>query len=77
MTRHWSSCSGPERIRVPHRGSPIRRIDGRWLRNLAIALGNARTSPDIITALNARIDDSSPLVREHVAWALAQHQGEV
>ena len=59
-------------------GSPIRRIGyERWLRNLAIALGNARTSPDIITALNARIDDSSPLVREHVAWALAQHQGQV
>ena len=65
-------------IRVPHRGLayPAHRIE-RWLRNLAIALGNARTSPDIITALNARIDDSSPLVREHVAWALAQHQGEV
>ncbi|MGB0763971.1 MAG: tRNA epoxyqueuosine(34) reductase QueG, partial [Luminiphilus sp.] len=57
-------------------GSPIRRIGyERWLRNLAIALGNAPTSPDIITALNARSDDNSPLVREHVAWALAQHQG--
>ena len=56
-------------------GSTIRRIGyERWLRNLAIALGNAPTSPDIITALNARSDDSSPLVREHVAWALAQHQ---
>ncbi len=54
-------------------GSPIRRIGhARWLRNLAVALGNADTSPAVVAALLARRDDPSPLVREHVAWALAE-----
>ena len=55
-------------------GSPIRRIGHeRWLRNIAVALGNAlRTGhdPDLVRALAARTDHSSALVREHVAWAL-------
>jgi epoxyqueuosine reductase len=56
------------------RGSAIRRIGfERWLRNVAVALGNAPTSPEVIAALRARSDDPSALVREHVAWALAQH----
>ncbi|EED34965.1 iron-sulfur cluster binding protein, putative [Luminiphilus syltensis NOR5-1B] len=56
-------------------GSPIRRIGHeRWLRNIAIALGNATTSDDIVNALKSRSDHPSALVREHVAWALAQHQ---
>jgi epoxyqueuosine reductase len=56
-------------------GSAIRRIGyQRWLRNLAIALGNAPTSEDIVAALQARADDPSELVREHVHWALTQHQ---
>ncbi len=55
-------------------GSPIRRIGHeRWLRNIAVALGNAPTTPDVIAALQARADHPSPLVREHVAWALARH----
>ena len=55
-------------------GSPIRRIGHeRWLRNIAIALGNATTSPEVLAALNHRLEHPSPLVREHVAWALAQH----
>ncbi len=55
-------------------GSPIMRIGYiRWLRNVAIALGNAPTSPKIINALLARADDSEELVREHVRWALEQH----
>jgi len=55
-------------------GSAIRRIGHeRWLRNIAVALGNATTTPGIVAALNARRDDASALVREHVAWALAQH----
>lgn len=55
-------------------GSAIHRIGHeRWLRNIAVALGNAPTSPEIIAALNARKDDASALVREHVAWALARH----
>ena len=56
-------------------GSAIRRIGyERWLRNLAVGLGNAPSRPDIIGALEARANDPSPLVREHVAWALAQHR---
>ncbi len=55
-------------------GSPIYRIGyERWLRNLAVALGNAPTSDDVIAALRARSDDGSALVREHVAWALHRH----
>jgi epoxyqueuosine reductase len=55
-------------------GSPIRRIGHeRWLRNIATALGNAPTSAAIVAALEARQDDCSPLVREHVAWALRRH----
>ena len=55
-------------------GSPIRRIGyERWLRNLAVGLGNAPSSAEIIAALEARADDPSPLVREHVAWALGRH----
>jgi len=55
-------------------GSAIRRIGyERWLRNLAVGLGNAPTSDAVVAALRARADDASPLVREHVAWALARH----
>jgi len=55
-------------------GSAIRRIGyERWLRNIAVALGNAPTSPQVINALKSRLDDPSPLVREHVTWALDQH----
>jgi len=55
-------------------GSPIRRIGyERWLRNVAVALGNAPTTPELLSALAARADHPSPLVREHVHWARAQH----
>ena len=55
-------------------GSAIRRIGHeRWLRNIAVALGNAPTSPAIVAALATRRDDPSPLVREHVSWALSRH----
>ncbi len=58
-------------------GSAIRRLGyERWLRNLAVALGNAPNSPDIVAALRTRSDHPSPLVREHVAWALARHLGQ-
>jgi epoxyqueuosine reductase len=54
-------------------GSAIRRIGyQRWLRNIAVALGNAPADPAIEAALAARRDDSSALVREHVDWALAE-----
>jgi len=63
-------------------GSPIRRIGHeRWLRNLAVGLGNAAgTMPgqvDIVAALRARAAHPSALVREHVAWALARHGAAV
>lgn len=55
-------------------GSAIRRIGHeRWLRNLAVALGNAPRSDAVVTALRQREAHPSALVREHVAWALAQH----
>ena len=56
-------------------GSPIRRIGyERWLRNLAIGLGNAPTSEKTINSLEARQDFPSSLVQEHVLWALDQHK---
>jgi epoxyqueuosine reductase len=56
-------------------GSAIRRIGyERWLRNIAIALGNAPTSPAILAALTSRAQHSSGVVREHVAWAIDQHE---
>jgi epoxyqueuosine reductase len=56
-------------------GSAIRRIGHeRWLRNIAIALGNARTVPAIIDALEARLNHPSDMVREHVQWALSRHR---
>ena len=55
-------------------GSAIHRIGHeRWLRNLAVGLGNAPSSAPVIAALRARADDASALVREHVAWALGRH----
>jgi epoxyqueuosine reductase len=57
-----------------HEGSAIRRIGyARWLRNIAVGLGNAAASPEVTAALNARVDHPDPVVREHVAWALARH----
>jgi epoxyqueuosine reductase len=55
-------------------GSAIRRIGYEcWLRNVAVALGNAPSSEAVVAALNARRAHASALVREHVEWALAQH----
>ncbi|HNF87852.1 MAG TPA: tRNA epoxyqueuosine(34) reductase QueG [Thiobacillaceae bacterium] len=58
-------------------GSPIRRIGHeRWLRNLAVALGNAPPSPAIVQALENRADHPSALVREHLQWALSRQHGQ-
>ncbi|MDP5240209.1 tRNA epoxyqueuosine(34) reductase QueG [Uliginosibacterium sp. 31-16] len=66
----WSE----ENFKIRLAGSPIHRIGHeRWLRNLAVGLGNAPSTPAVIAALQARADDPSALVREHVAWALARH----
>ncbi len=68
----WSEADFNERMA----GSPIYRIGyERWLRNLAIALGNAHYAEDVLAALEMRREDASPMVREHVAWALGQHDG--
>ena len=58
-------------------GSPIRRIGHeRWLRNLAVGLGNANFDPDIISALEQKIDGYSDLVKEHIQWALEQQNNK-
>jgi epoxyqueuosine reductase len=67
----WSEAEFLEKTR----GSAIRRIGyERWLRNIAVALGNAPTSPQVIAALTTQALHPSALVREHVHWALAQHR---
>ena len=56
-------------------GSAIRRSGySRWLRNIAVALGNAPTTPETVAALESRRDIDDPVVREHVEWALARHR---
>jgi epoxyqueuosine reductase len=66
----WTEAEFDQRLQ----GSPIRRIGHeRWLRNLAVGLGNAPASPEIISALKNRSDHPSGLVREHVHWALRRH----
>lgn len=53
-------------------GSPIRRLGHeRWLRNIAVALGNSGAT-SAVTVLSAQLAHTSPLVREHIQWALEQ-----
>ena len=55
-------------------GSAIRRIGyQQWLRNIAVGLGNAKTTPEVVYALQSRQHGATDLVAEHVVWALAQH----
>jgi epoxyqueuosine reductase len=55
-------------------GNPIRRTGYQnWLRNIAVALGNAPTSIEIVEALHQRLHEASVLVTEHIEWALDQH----
>lgn len=57
-------------------GSAIRRIGHqRWLRNIATALGNGSPAPEVLHALNRRLQDASDLVAEHVRWALRRLTG--
>jgi epoxyqueuosine reductase len=66
----WTEAEFDERMR----GSAIYRIGyARWSRNIAVALGNAPTSAQVLSALAARREDPSALVREHVEWAWQQH----
>ena len=58
-------------------GSAIRRIGFEcWLRNIAVALGNAPTTDDVIKALESRLQNDSEMVREHVEWALKNHKNK-
>jgi len=67
----WNEIQFRERMS----GSAILRVGyERWLRNLAVGLGNAPTSERVVAALHSRAQDPSALVREHVAWALELHR---
>ena len=56
-------------------GSALRRAGyPGWLRNIAVALGNAPADARVVAALEARADDASAIVREHVHWALARQR---
>jgi epoxyqueuosine reductase len=67
----WSAEQFEQRMR----GSAIYRIGyERWLRNIAVALGNAASCSAVLAALEARRKHASALVREHVDWALLQHR---
>jgi epoxyqueuosine reductase len=76
----WSEADFLQRTE----GSPMRRVGhDRWLRNIAVALGNALASPlneadraEIRSALSAALERSSPLVQEHIDWALAQNPSD-
>ena len=55
-------------------GSAIRRIGyERWLRNIAVALGNADTNESVVSTLESKRHHDSEMVRNHVEWALARH----
>ncbi|HUS25403.1 MAG TPA: tRNA epoxyqueuosine(34) reductase QueG, partial [Candidatus Binatia bacterium] len=70
----WSEAEWDQRTQ----GMALRRAGyGGWLRNVAVALGNAPRSAHAADALRARSDHPDPVVREHVAWALARQAAEV
>jgi epoxyqueuosine reductase len=66
----WSAADFAARLA----GSAVLRIGHeRWLRNIAVALGNARSTPEVVAALQSRREHPSAMVREHVGWALGRH----
>ena len=69
----WTEQEFNERLA----GNPIRRIGhARWLRNIAVALGNGNATVDVINALKNRAENCDPLVREHIDWALERLSGQ-
>jgi len=67
---NWSE----DEFKVNMAGSAIYRIGyEQWLRNIAIGLGNAKTSPEVIAALQSRLNGVSENLREHIIWALSRH----
>ena len=70
----WSEAEFKQKMA----GSAIYRIGyTQWLRNIAVGLGNAPSLPEVVNALKTRQNDASELLREHVAWALQQHEKTV
>ena len=67
----WTAAEFDERLA----GNPIRRIGyDSWLRNIAVALGNATPNPTIIQTLVIRRKTASKMVQEHIDWALVQQR---
>ncbi len=67
----WDEAAFQKRLA----GSAIYRIGyEQWLRNIAVALGNAPSSPQVVAALQTKAQHHSAVVREHVDWALACHR---
>ena len=73
----WSESEFNTRLE----GSPIRRIGyQRWLRNIAVALGNSSRTTEALVVLEEKRAVASPMVREHIEWAIARlndHAAEV
>lgn len=70
----WDEATFLERTE----GSAIRRIGyQRWLRNIAVALGNAPASAAVIDALQQRLAGASPMLQEHIQWALQRQQHRI
>lgn len=68
----WTEAQFEQRLA----GNPIRRIGHeRWLRNIAVALGNGSRSAPTISALKTRAESASPLLLEHIEWALSRLAG--
>ena len=66
----WSE----EEFKANMAGSAIYRIGyEQWLRNIAIGLGNAKTTPEIVAALQSRLNSASEMLQEHISWALDRH----
>lgn len=64
---NWSE----EEFKTNMAGSAIYRIGyEQWLRNIAVGLGNAKSSPEIIAALQSRLNGPSEMLQEHISWAL-------
>ena len=65
----WSESEFNTRLE----GSPIRRIGyQRWLRNIAVALGNSRRTTEVLAVLEGKKEEATPMVREHIEWAIAR-----
>jgi epoxyqueuosine reductase len=68
----------PEEFLDQTQGSPIRRIGHEpRLRNIAVGLGNAKGSEEILLQLEAKAEHPSALVREHIEWAIRQQQDKL